>query len=359
MRFQPVSTLLELKRKITKMKKMSVIIGLFFLTFSACERVLDPGNEINSKGIFYSADGNIYRMDYDGSNVTQITFEEKDCNNPQISSDGTLLYYDVQANINRIPSGGLMYDFSIINIMKLANKELVEISGENDWCSNASLSPDKKLVVFCSQTDGHGADIFTADINGKNLTQITNGYYNRYPKFTPNGRQIIFESSRDNKDNLFIADLDGKNLRQLTDSEWNVNAVFSPNGDKIVWETYWDIWMMDIDGSNKINLTNDEKFFDRVPSYSNNGSKLVFIAENLRSASSNDRTYEIHILDLLTNERHEIVKTGQNFEPMFFPNDDKILFSRYENDYHFYLYNVNPDGSDLKRLVRGGNAAIH
>jgi len=341
------------------MKKTSVIIWLFFLTFSSCERILDHSNEIDSKGIFYSADGNIYRMNYDASNITQITFEEKDCNNPQISSDGTWLSYDVQANINRIPSGGLRYDLSIINIMKLANKEVVEISGENDWCYNASISPDKQLVVFCSQKNGHGADIFTADINNNNLTQITNGYINRNPQFTPNGTQIIFESSRDNRDNLFIVDLDGKNLKQLTDSEWNVNAVFSPNGDKIVWETYWDIWMMDIDGSNKTNLTNDEKFFDRVPSYSNDGDKLVFIAESQSSASSNDRTFEIHILDLPTKERHEIVKTGQNFEPMFFQNDNEILFAQYENDYQFYLYSINTDGSDLKKLIRGSNATIH
>jgi Tol biopolymer transport system component len=297
-------------------------------------------------------------MNYDGTNKIQLTFDKEDNNNPCISNDGKLLIYETQTYINRYPSGGVMYDYSVINILDLKTKNISKIADENQWCSQPNLSSDKQFLVFCSHKDDHGSSIVLSDINGNKFTILTDYGPHRNPMFTPQCDKIIYVSDHDQKTNIYKIDLDGKNKQQLTDSEWNINPTFSPDGSKILWESYWDIFLMNTDGSNKINLSNNNSIFARTPSYSHSGDKIVFITERTYSVPIEESVREIHLIDLNTQERKIILKTGINFEPKFFHDDSKIIFSQYEN-YQFYICTINIDGSGYLRLGKGGNSCVY
>jgi Tol biopolymer transport system component len=56
--------------------------------------------------------------------------------------------------------------------------------------------------------------------------------------FSPDGKRIVFRSSRNGKLNLYLMDSDGKNVRQLTDGSWRDNfPVFSPDGNTIAFSS--------------------------------------------------------------------------------------------------------------------------
>ena len=327
------------------------------LTLS-CSQVVEPADSIDPHGIFFSVDGNIYKIDYEGSNEIQLTFDEEDNNNPWLSNDGKYLIYETQTNINRYPSGGLMYDYSVINIMDLNNGYIRTIADENEWCSQPSLSPDNQLIVFYTYNPDDGGCIVLSDIEAKEMKKITEYGRDRNPMITPQGNKIIYLSDRDQKTNIFIMDLDGNNKQQLTDTEWNIHPAFSPDGSKILWESYRDIFMMDLDGSNMVNLTNNNNDFARTPAYSHSGDQIVFITERTYNVPIEESIREIHIMDLRTNERKTVLKTGANFEPMFFPEDNKIVLSQYENS-QFYICVINIDGSGFNRFGRGGNPCVY
>lgn len=297
-------------------------------------------------------------MNYDGSYKTQLTFDQEDNNNPSISNDGRLLIYETQANINRYPSGGLMYDYSAITVMDLNSKSVRKIADENEMCSQPSLSPDNQSVVFCSHKDDHGSYLVLSDINGKEYKILTDYGPHRNPMFTPRGDKIIYVSDHDQKTNIFMVSLDSKNIQQLTDSEWNINPTFSPDGSKILWESYWDIFSMNIDGSNKMNMSNNNNVFATTPSYSHNGDKILFITERTYNVPIEESVREIHLIHLNTNKRKIILKTGANFEPKFFPDDKNIIFTQYENS-QFYVCVIDTNGSGYKKFCKGGNPCIY
>ena len=71
---------------------------------------------------------------------------------------------------------------------------------------------------------------------------------------------------------------DGSNLQRITDG---VDAVWSPDGDRITFVSRRDgqteVYVMDADGANQINLTKDSDARDERPSWSPDGDKVVFI----------------------------------------------------------------------------------
>jgi Tol biopolymer transport system component len=333
------------------MKKLVILYFCITIVFYlSCNRVFDPENSIGPNGIYFSLDKNIYKMNYDGSNKIQITFDKGDNNNPRISNDGRLLIYETQTRTN--PLSSLFYDNSVINIMNLETQNMIKIAYEKDLCTNPSFSPDNQFVVFCSELIGQGRSIVFSDINGKEYKRLTEYGTNRNPTFTPQGDKIIYISDHDQKTNIFMMSLDGTNKQQLTDSEHNVDPVFSPDGTKILWAGYSDIYSMNLDSSNKINLSENSYVHSRCPSYSNKGDKIVFI-----TGMANKRTNEIHLIDLNTKNRNVLLRTGENFIPIFFPGDDKIIFTQYEN-YQFYICTIKIDGSGFHKLCKGGNPYI-
>ena len=107
------------------------------------------------------------------------------------------------------------------------------------------------------------------------------------PQFSPDGLKIVFEARASNDDDwdIYIIDSDGGTTRRLlTDNGWsNLQPRFSPDGTKIVWQVRFgngrfDIFSMEADGSNQVNLTNTPDFAgdESSPQFSPDGSKILF-----------------------------------------------------------------------------------
>lgn len=98
-----------------------------------------------------------------------------------------------------------------------------------------------------------------------NPMQLTTEPVNSYwPRFSPDGKQVLYYSRIDDRRQIFIRDVDGGNRRQLTnDDADNRDPSWSTDGNYIVWSAKkkggsYDIWIMNADGSGATQLTSDK-----------------------------------------------------------------------------------------------------
>ncbi len=93
-----------------------------------------------------------------------------------------------------------------------SNAKQVTQLGQANWAPN--FTSDSKRIIFCSNHEykrGFPFNMYLTDINGKGLEKISRDKgFDAFPMFSPNGKQIVFSSNRNNggtrETNLFIAD---------------------------------------------------------------------------------------------------------------------------------------------------------
>ena len=116
------------------------------------------------------------------------------------------------------------------------------------------------------------------------------------------GGKIAFQSVRNGNWEIYVMDPDGSNVIQLTDEKTSLSwePVWSPDGNKLAFTSDrdgdWDIYVMDSDGSNVIQLTQHAKT-DVSPVWSPEGDKIAFA-----SSRSNLGFFEIFIVDVEDKE---------------------------------------------------------
>lgn len=103
-----------------------------------------------------------------------------------------------------------------------------------------------------------------------------------YPRFSPDGRHIVFESARGSFRDLYRVEVATGEVTRLTDNpEGNFDAAWSPDGRKLAFASsragQLDVWVMDADGSNPVRLTRHAG--DSVkPAWSPSGAYIAFIS---------------------------------------------------------------------------------
>ncbi len=78
-----------------------------------------------------------------------------------------------------------------------------------------------KIACASSRGTGGNAEVFSFNPNGTELeaTNLTNNAaFDGRPKYSPDGRQILFESNREGPVELYIMNADGTGLKNLTNS---------------------------------------------------------------------------------------------------------------------------------------------
>ena len=94
------------------------------------------------------------------------------------------------------------------------------------------VSPDGQTIVF----DLMG-DIYSIPISGGRATTLTSGiHYDVHPRFSPDGKSLVFISDKSGSDNIWTVDLTTKKSKQITkDKKHNFfSAEWTPDGDYIV-----------------------------------------------------------------------------------------------------------------------------
>ena len=131
---------------------------------------------------------------------------------------------------------------------------------EGTWM-NLDVSPDGQHIVF----DLLG-DIFIIPVSGGEATALRSGNaYEIQPRFSPDGSHISFTSDAGGGDNIWVMDIDGENAHQVTDESFRLlnNAVWTPDGEYIIAKKHFsstrslgagELWMYHKSGGSGIQL---------------------------------------------------------------------------------------------------------
>ena len=120
-------------------------------------------------------------------------------------------------------------------------------------------------IVFMSQRSG-SAEIYRMNPDGTQIRQLTEDpQYANQPAWSPDGQQITFMSFRGPlwKGEIYVMNADGTNPINLTQSldREDSSPSWSPDGKQIVFTSApvfeWGIWVMAADGGRPRRLTRD------------------------------------------------------------------------------------------------------
>jgi tricorn protease-like protein len=93
-------------------------------------------------------------------------------------------------------------------------------------------SPDGKSIVFVSDRSGYD-ELWIAGADGSNPRQLTSfgGAAVGTPKWSPDGKQIVFDGVKDGHSGIFLVDAAGGSPRRFTEDSWqNVMPAWSRDG---------------------------------------------------------------------------------------------------------------------------------
>lgn len=272
-----------------------------------------------------------------------------------------------------------------------SNIKQLTFGGENAE-TYFSLEGDK--FSFQSTRGGLQCDqIFTMNIDGSNVKQVSNGKgRTTCAYFLPGGDRVLFASTHEGGDDcppkpdfskgyvwalydtydIYSVDTNGNNMQKLTDVKgYDAEATVSPKGDKIVFTSTRDgdidIYTMNIDGSNVVRLT-DEPGYDGGAFFSPDGSKIVYRASRPMEGKELDdyrrllaqglirpSKLDIYVMDADGSNKVRVTdNNAANFAPFFHPDGQRIIFSSNLSDptsRNFDIYLVNIDGSGLERIT--------
>ena len=156
-----------------------------------------------------------------------------------------------------------------------------------------SWSPDGSRIAFPSQIDNN-IDIFIVNIDGSNLLNLTNmpGSTEIEPTWLPNLSKIAFLRSQNGIHNIWTINTDGTDPHQLTTNvdptHFSDDPAYSPDGNHILYThgdggAGEDVWKMNADGSNPIDLTNLPNESNSKPGWSPDGAKIVFQSNHMNT----------------------------------------------------------------------------
>lgn len=212
---------------------------------------------------FRDSNYEIYVMDPDGENQTNITNNPSEDRYPAWSPDNTKIAFASDRDTGNWQ----------IYVMNADGSGQTRLTDNGAFDSYPSWSNDGSHIVFQSTRDG-GSEIYVMDANGDNETRLTNNpASDRYPVYMPDGGRIAFY--RDNL--LYIMNANGTGETLYSDDiGLSGRFSFSPDGARIVYQTFGnDINIINADGSGLANISTGG-FSDNYPCWSSDGSRIIF-----------------------------------------------------------------------------------
>lgn len=208
-----------------------------------------------------------------------------------------------------------LYSSYDIFMADTSGKIVKQLTTAKGYDAEATLSPDGKKMIYCSDKDGD-LELYVMDIATGKEKRITNMLgYDGGAWFSPDGKKIVWRASRPKTETeikeykellaegmvaptnmeVWVANADGSDAKQITSlgqANWAPN--FTPDSKRIIFcsnHEYkrgfpFNMYLTDINGKGLEKVSRD-KGFDAFPMFSPNGKKIIF-ASNRNNGGTRD-----------------------------------------------------------------------
>ncbi len=246
----------------------------------------------------------------------------------------------------------------------------ISIETEEVTWASLDVSPDGETVIF----DALG-DIYSMSINGGQAKALTSDIaWNIQPKFSPDGKHIVFISDRNGAENIWIMDANGKDLQEVSKSKENLlhTPTWSPDGEWIVARkgfvssrsiTAGSLWRYHRSGGDGIEIVKrshgDQSQKNIVePAFSPDGRYLYFTQDTTAGRVfqyNRDALKQIYVVQRLDREKDKIETlisgTGGAVRPTPSPDGKSLAFIRRLPNMQSAIY--------VKDLESGNELMLH
>ncbi len=265
---------------------------------------------------------------------------------------------------------------------------LDNINGTLDptWCSDGRKFAFTRIIMSTTTGYPFHTNIYIVNMDSLDnaFSQVTYSlrsidsigtYYgtlNLRPDWSLQTNQLVFISDRDSAFNIYnsnISDtLTGDTLPTvLTDLTDKIDIFcypsFSPDGSKIIYTSKKsgndEIWMMNSDGSNKTQLTQNGASINSRPRFSPGADKISFFSNMW--VNGND-SLQIYTMDPNGTNLDTVTKSGNNYDPSWSPDGAEIVYAKRggsSSKPRSYIYVIGRNGLNERKLISGDNKSYY
>jgi Tol biopolymer transport system component/DNA-binding winged helix-turn-helix (wHTH) protein len=298
----------------------------------------DSRHIVFATGVPESNEGGIFAVRAEGGHARRLITPESvaQLRGPAMSPDGRLMAFascrgtdcdlsvaEVDGQLN-ITSAARTVASKVIGVRSVAwtpDSDAVLFSqgpdwgyiGQRVWRVGTRPGASPELLGFAQTRSGFPAVsragsrlAYSMRLGEPDVWRIENGLFSRSAfsstqldmsvEFSPDGKRVVFASSRSGNPEIWVADADGANPFRLTFSNQSGSPRWSPDGKSIVYDTQvsgganWDIHIMNAAGGQSAPVA-EHPSRDYAPSFSRDGKSIYFVSNR----SGKDDVYRVAI----------------------------------------------------------------
>ncbi|TPW36549.1 Tol-Pal system beta propeller repeat protein TolB [Oecophyllibacter saccharovorans] len=261
---------------------------------------------------------------------TRLAIMDQDGANPHMLTDGRWLTLEPRFD----PSGSQLAFLSYANnrprvyLYNLRSGQQ-SLLGSFEGISYAPrFAPNGQSIILAVTTPNGGSDIYTIDLASHSRRRLTSapGVIDTSPCYSPDGRQIVFNSDRGGSPQLYIMNADGSGAHRISYGQGHYGSpVWSPRGDLIAFTRInhgaFSLGVMNPDGTGERILT--QGFTVESPSFAPNGRAIVFCRQSASGSGGAGFSSRLGVIDVAGFNEHELPTSTGASDPAWSPFRNK------------------------------------
>nr|MBX2822360.1 DPP IV N-terminal domain-containing protein [Rhodothermaceae bacterium] len=229
-----------------------------------------------------------------------------------------------------------------------AERTISFTTDEGSWIS-LDVSPDGQQIVF----DMLG-DLYTLPLSGGTATRLTEGmHYDAQPRFSPDGKKVLYVSDYTGSENLWTIDLESKETTQVTKDKGKqyMSPDWTPDGDYVIASKgesrlgVVKLWMGHIDGGSGKSITPKPDNLKTVGGAVSPDGRHIWFARRQNSWNYNASLpqYQLAVYDRDNGETYgRTSRYGSAFRPTLSPDGKWLVYgSRMEDQTGLRIRDLN------------------